>query len=58
VLWLVFAGQLIGEALGYEAIFALARSAEPGFDYGLWWTPLTHMFLHAGWLHIAMNSAR
>jgi membrane associated rhomboid family serine protease len=58
LLWLVFGGQLIGEALGYDnAIFALGALSKMGFDYGLWWTPLSHMFLHAGWLHIAMNSA-
>ena len=58
VLWLVFAGQLVGEALGYDnAIFALGALSRMGLDYGLWWTPLSHMFLHVGWLHIAMNSA-
>ena len=58
VLWLVFAGQLIGEALGYDnLIFIYGALSRTGLEYGLWWTSLTHMFLHAGWLHIAMNSA-
>lgn len=58
VLWLVFAGQLIGEALGFDnAIFIYGALSKTGLEYGLWWTSLTHMFLHAGWLHIAMNSA-
>ena len=58
VLWLVFAGQLVGEALGYDnAIFALGALSMMGLDHGLWWTLLSHMFLHVGWLHIAMNSA-
>jgi len=58
VIWLVFAGQLVGDALGYdEAIFVYGALSAPGIAHGLWWTTLTHMFLHAGWLHIAMNSA-
>ena len=58
LLWLVFAGQLVGDARGYgDAIFVYGALSAPGFAHGLWWTILTHMFLHAGWLHIAMNSA-
>ncbi|WP_426011893.1 rhomboid family intramembrane serine protease [Caulobacter sp. DWR2-3-1b2] len=58
LIWLVFAGQQIGEALGYgDAIFVLGALSKQGLAYGLWWTPLTHMFLHMGWLHIVMNSA-
>ena len=58
LLWLVFAGQLVGDAYGLdEAIFVYGALSKVGLDYGLWWTTLTHMFLHAGWLHIAMNSA-
>uniref|UniRef100_B0SZ31 Rhomboid family protein n=1 Tax=Caulobacter sp. (strain K31) TaxID=366602 RepID=B0SZ31_CAUSK len=58
VIWLVFAGQLVGEAFGYQdAIINYGALWKPGVFMGLWWTPLTHMFLHAGWLHIAMNSA-
>lgn len=58
LLWLVFAGQLIGDAYGRaDAVFVFGALSKVGLDYGLWWTPLTHMFLHAGWLHIAMNSA-
>ncbi len=58
VIWLVFAGQQIGEVLGYgNAIFVLGALSKQGLAYGLWWTPLTHMFLHMGWLHIVMNSA-
>lgn len=57
-IWLVFAGQLVGEARGYDdAIFVYGALSASGFAHGLWWTILTHMFLHAGWLHIAMNSA-
>jgi membrane associated rhomboid family serine protease len=56
VIGLVFAGQLIGAAYGYEeAIFVLGAVSKVGLAYGLWWTPLTHMFLHAGWVHIGMN---
>lgn len=62
-IWLVCVGQMIGEAQGYgEAIFTLGALWKPGVFSGLWWTPLTHMFLHAswqqpgGWLHIVMNS--
>jgi len=58
LIWLVFAGQLAAEALRLEnAVFAFGALSRIGLDYGLWWTLLTHMFLHAGWLHIAMNSA-
>lgn len=58
VIWLVFAGQIIGDARGYDdAIYIYGALSAPGFSHGLWWTALTHMFLHAGWLHIAMNSA-
>jgi membrane associated rhomboid family serine protease len=58
VLWLVFAGQLLADAYGQgDAVFVFGALSKVGLDYGLWWTPLTHMFLHAGWLHIAMNSA-
>ena len=57
-IWVVFAGQLIGESLGQaDAILNYGALWKPGVFVGLWWTPLTHMFLHAGWLHIAMNSA-
>ena len=63
VIWLVCFGQMIGEAQGYgEAILTLGALWKPGVFQGLWWTPLTHMFLHAswqqpgGWLHIVMNS--
>lgn len=58
VIWLVFAGQLVGDALGWgNTAFLLGALSKTGLQYGLWWTPLTHMFLHVGWLHIAMNSA-
>jgi membrane associated rhomboid family serine protease len=58
LIWLVFVGQQIGEARGYgDAIFNFGALWKPGVFEGLWWTMFTHMFLHAGWLHIAMNSA-
>ena len=58
VIWLVFAGQQVGEALGYgDLILNYGSLWKPGVFEGLWWTALSHMFLHAGWLHIAMNSA-
>ncbi len=63
VLWLVCAAQAIGESLGYgDAILTYGALWKPGVFQGLWWTPLTHMFMHAswqapmGWLHITMNS--
>ncbi|KQY28180.1 protease [Caulobacter sp. Root487D2Y] len=63
VLWLICALQAVGESLGYgDAIFFYGALWKPGVFQGLWWTPLTHMFLHAswgqtlGWLHITMNS--
>lgn len=63
VIWLVCAAQLVGERLGYfEAIFTYGSLWKPGVFQGLWWTPLTHMFMHAswqtplGWLHVTMNS--
>ena len=63
LLWLVCAAQFIGEGLGYgDAILTYGALWKPGVFQGLWWTPLTHMFMHAswripmGWLHIVMNS--
>jgi membrane associated rhomboid family serine protease len=63
LLWLVCAAQFVGERMGYfEAILTYGSLWKPGVFEGLWWTPLTHMFMHAswrqplGWLHITMNS--
>lgn len=56
--WLVFAGQLAARAMGLEEAMLSLGAFHPGnFHDGLWWTPVSSMFLHAGWLHVAMNSA-
>jgi len=63
VIWLVCAGQLVGDRLGYaDAILNYGALWKPGVFRGLWWTPLTHMFMHLswtvpyGWVHIVMNT--
>lgn len=58
VLWVVFAGQTLAELAGNgEQVLLLGALYPPAFRAGVWWTPLTHMFLHGGLLHIAMNSS-
>lgn len=58
LVWLVFAGQLAARSLGVEEeMLSLGAFHAGNFLAGLWWTPVTYAFLHAGWLHIAMNSA-
>jgi len=57
VIGLVFAAQLVGGAYGFDAaIFVLGALSKVGLEHGLWWTPLTHMFLHVGWVHVGMNT--
>ncbi|KSB91587.1 rhomboid family intramembrane serine protease [Caulobacter vibrioides] len=62
-IWLVFLVQSAFELIGAgETIFVLGGLWKPGVYQGLWWTPLTHMFMHMswgqpwGWLHIVFNS--
>jgi membrane associated rhomboid family serine protease len=43
-----------GQDLGRDDA-RLGRSTRR-FRQGFWWTPLTHIFLHAGLLHIVMNT--
>lgn len=58
LIWIVFAAQLASAPLGLEERMLSYGAFHPGnFRDGLWWTPLTSMFLHAGWLHVVMNSA-
>ncbi|PXA94358.1 rhomboid family intramembrane serine protease [Caulobacter sp. D4A] len=63
LIWIVFLAQSAFELLGDgETIFVLGGLWKPGVFQGLWWTPLTHMFMHMswgqpwGWLHIVFNS--
>jgi len=63
VIWLVCAAQFVGDRLGYaDAILNYGALWKPGVFHGLWWTPLTHMFMHLswtvpyGWVHIVMNT--
>ena len=63
VLWLVCVVQFVGDRLGYaDAILNYGALWKPGVFHGLWWTPLTHMFMHLtwtvpyGWAHIVMNT--
>jgi len=56
VLAVVYLAQEIGRALGYEqAILVLGSLFKPGLEAGIWWTPVTHIFLHGSWLHLIMN---
>ena len=62
-IWLVCLVQFVGDRLGYaDAILTYGALWKPGVFQGLWWTPLTHMFMHAswtipyGWAHIVMNT--
>ncbi|MBI1683126.1 rhomboid family intramembrane serine protease [Caulobacter hibisci] len=62
-IWLAMLVQSAGELLGAgETIFVLGGLWKPGVYQGLWWTPLTHMFVHMswgqewGWLHVVFNS--
>jgi membrane associated rhomboid family serine protease len=63
VIWLVCGVQFVGDRLGYaDAILTYGALWKPGVFQGLWWTPLTHMFMHLswtvpyGWAHILMNT--
>jgi len=57
-LWVVFAGQTLADLTGRgEQVLLLGALYPPAFRVGVWWTPLTHIFLHGGLLHIAMNSS-
>jgi hypothetical protein len=58
VLWIVSGFQLLGKMQGWdETMLALGALYPPYFRQGFWWTPLTHIFLHAGLLHIVMNTS-
>jgi len=58
VLWIVSGVQLLGKMQGWgETMLALGCLYPPYFKQGFWWTPLTHIFLHAGLLHIVMNTS-
>lgn len=58
LIWAVFAVQLASAPLGFENELLSLGAFHPGnFREGLWWTPVSYAFLHAGWFHIAMNSA-
>ncbi|MFT4251319.1 MAG: rhomboid family intramembrane serine protease [Caulobacter sp.] len=58
LIWAVFAVQLASQALDFENELLSLGAFHPGnFREGLWWTPISYIFLHAGWFHIAMNSA-
>lgn len=58
LLWIVFAGQTLANLTGKgEQVLLLGAVYPPAFRAGVWWTVLTHMFLHGGILHIAMNSS-
>ena len=66
---LLFAAERAGlapEALGRWPVYRLLAFADPvfdfvlsgaGFDLRFLWTPLTHAFLHGGWLHLLLNGA-
>ncbi len=57
VLWVVSGVQFLGKMQGWEeAMFALGSLYPPYFRHGFWWTPLSHIFLHSGLLHIFMNT--
>lgn len=49
-----FAAQLF--LLGPDEVVAGALSGE-ALRAGRWWTLLTYIFLHAGWLHLLMNAS-
>jgi len=58
LIWAVFAVQLASTPLGFETELLSLGAFHPGnFREGLWWTPVSYIFMHAGWFHIAMNSA-
>lgn len=66
---LMFAAEragLVGEALGRWPVYRHLAFGDPIFDYVLsgqgfdpraLWTPVTHAFLHGGWLHLLLNGA-
>lgn len=46
----------MGEVWGYNLAFVAARYTVPGaMDVYAFTSPFTHLFLHGGWLHVAMN---
>ncbi len=55
-LLITFLPEVVSPAFLYDFSFVPARyftDQPPGFSAVL--SPLTHMFIHAGWLHLAMN---
>lgn len=57
-LWVVGLAQFVAERMiGWQAVAIYACVYPPAFKAGVWWTPLTHQFLHGGLFHILMNSS-
>jgi len=40
----------------FDLVFEWARAGK-GIEPQLFWSPLTHAFLHGGWLHLGLNGA-
>jgi len=40
---------------GRDWLLIYGAASAAALQYGLWWTPLTSMFLHGGLLHVTMN---
>lgn len=58
VIWICFAAQEVAAWRGQEQTVRIFGSVfPPAFRDGVWWTPVTHIFLHGGLLHILMNSS-
>lgn len=58
VLWIVFTGQTLADWTGRgEPVLVYGALYPPAVRAGVWWTLLTHMFLHGGILHIALNAS-
>jgi len=51
-----FFPNLMTDALTYKLAFVPARytGTEP-LDFSAFYSPVTHMFLHAGWMHLSVN---
>lgn len=52
---LVYAAEMVLQAMGgAHTVLSLALNRD-ALEYGRWWTLLTHLFLHAHPLHLAVN---
>lgn len=50
-----YMAEMVLQTSGFPRVFMSLALSRDGLDYGMWWTLVTHMFLHAHPLHLAVN---